>query len=239
MRTGTRSICALASVAALLVTAEVSAEATTPWPEGLFGIHEIAGVPCVRTEAQAWWTAVDAPNSDAEDFGHVHLATCFPHAQTISGVSEITFPVRVILHHNPGRINRVRVAVEPGPTVSVNPDWTCPIDETCTFWTELTVPLDGITGSREFRFSAQVRQPNGALQYQSTGWQACIQNCNRPRRDGPWIEARGWYGNTPAGDAGYEIVRVSSPYPWTGTERWQPTVQARPGSGGIPMREIG
>ena len=208
----------------------VASLATPSWPEGLSGVHEIAGAPCIRTESQAWWTAVDAADSSAEDNGHVHLATCFPHAQTITGVSEITFPIRVIMHHNPGHISRVRVQMEPDDSETVDVDWSCPPTQTCTFWTEVTIPLSGVTGSREFRFSAFVDHTNGARQYESTGWQACIRNCDDPSRDGPWIEARGWYTDT-----GYENVRVLSPYPWEGADRWQPTVQLKPGSGGIDM----
>ncbi|MGH3665156.1 MAG: hypothetical protein ACRDU8_03515 [Egibacteraceae bacterium] len=34
-------------------------------------------------ESQAWWQPTVSGN---QDLGHIHVGTCFPHAQTVSGV---------------------------------------------------------------------------------------------------------------------------------------------------------
>ena len=66
-----------------------------------------AGYPEKRVflESQGWW----GPMPVTGRVGHVHLATCFPHAQTVTGV--ITLDVRVMLHDNDGVANQLRLAI--------------------------------------------------------------------------------------------------------------------------------
>ena len=50
---------------------------------------DCSGYPEARVflESQAWWWLSNKTDrvQTGDDFGHVHIGTCFPHAQTISG----------------------------------------------------------------------------------------------------------------------------------------------------------
>lgn len=193
----------------------------------------------VFLESQSWWTRT--PGRSGTDFGHVHLGTCFPWAQQLSGT--VTFDVRVILHDNPGRVYNVSTGAltgrgGTGPT-GVNPQFTCDAGgtdphQTCERWVRLTLdtrraPADG---RAEFRFHVDTREPDGKRNLVSTGWQAYLRN-GKPvsdYRSSDGTIARGWYEGS-----GYEnaSIRELPTAPVRGV--WRPYVRLNPGAGGIPV----
>ena len=55
-------------------------------------------------ESQAWWAPTPG-TTGGNDFGHVHIGACIPERDTVTGPTVV--PVRVILHHNPGRLRDI------------------------------------------------------------------------------------------------------------------------------------
>ena len=158
---------------------------------------DCSGYPEERVflEAQAWWWLSDKTDREqtGDDFGHVHVGTCFPHGQTVSG--DVVFDVRLVMHNNPGYIHHLVISVwddEPdncwgSGTACVdlrdNP-LTCPDGETCVWWFNVVVPTDTLStdGRKEFRFRPFMEQPDGNRLFPSTGWQAYVDN-GRPAND--------------------------------------------------------
>ena len=139
---------------------------------------DCSGYPEERVflEAQAWWWLSDKTDrvQTGDDFGHVHVGTCFPHGQTVSG--DVEFDVRLVMHNNPGYIHHLVIAVwddEPdncwaSGTACVdlrdNP-LTCPDGETCAWWFKVVVPTGTLStdGRKEFRFRPFMEQPDGLM----------------------------------------------------------------------------
>lgn len=188
-------------------------------------------------EAQDWWTT---PGEMVEGMSqHIHVSTCFPMDQTLSGT--VPFDLHVQLHMNPGVLTKVSgyvfgngVSLE---QIAATPNYTCPTDQ-CDLWYHLDydttrVPVDG---SLEFRFHAKVTSPDGTEGYTSTGWQATLANgggrpVRAPYRTPPFIEARGWYTGTD-----YENARITSPLPSGPVSGlWTFNVNLAKGSGGTPV----
>jgi hypothetical protein len=173
--------------------------------------------PRIFLESQAWW--ITTPGQSGTDHGHVHVGTCFPYMQTLSGVVE--FDVRVILHNNPGRLYRLMIqAKHPRLIAGAYPvllnlktDFTCPT--TCETWYHVALDTRILEndGRMEFRFRPHILQPDGQHMRASSGWDAIVKNGkpvdNYPPA-GPFTEARGWYT-----DAGYTNARLNSPLPLT------------------------
>lgn len=81
-----------------------------------YGVNPVDGKPeRVYLEAQSWWQKnpenrdFDNNGNPTDDFGHIHVGTCFPLDRTISG--EVPFKILVIMHNyavrengNPGTI---------------------------------------------------------------------------------------------------------------------------------------
>lgn len=192
------------------------------------------GTKRVFLESQAWWTRT--PGKTGTDHGHVHVGTCFPHAQKISGV--VRFDVRVILHDNPGTLTHLNLGIagEWGSirSAALTPNWRCGVDKTCTRW--FTVYVDTrkaeADGRHEFRMRAQVKEPDGKESIASTGWLAWLNNGKTidHYRDSWSAEARGWYT-----DVGYANAKIES-LPMTARSGWwAPWVRMTAGSGGIPV----
>jgi hypothetical protein len=195
-----------------------------------------SGYPQTRVflESQAWW--LRTPGQDGTDHGHIHIGTCFPYAQRISG--KVEFDIRLILHDNPGKVHVVLVDVQTdnGTTNLVNLpiSFTCS-DETCEMWVHVTadttkVPHDG---RQEFRFRAKVSEPDGTTMFPTTGWQAYLANGKSVNdyRSSDLTIARGWYT-----DAEYTNAALKSDLPLTPVSGvWSFKVSLKPGSGGIPV----
>ena len=187
--------------------------------------------PRVFLEVQDWW--LQTPGAAGTSFGHVHVGTCFPYGATLSGV--VGFDVRVVMHENPGVLQRVDIGLftgedeDGGVLVGVPFQTTCV--GTCTFWghAEVDTAAAGYDGWQEFRFKARVDEPDGARMVTSSGWPVNLANGNPSRewRDGAGVTGRGWYT-----DVGYQNASLAAlPVgPVSGT--WTPTVRMGPGSGG-------
>lgn len=229
-----RGLLPRAIVAAMIVTV------LAPWAAVTANAASIDPLACtgypqkrVFLESQAWWYRT--PGKTGTDRGHVHIGTCFPHAQKVSGV--VRFDVRMILHHNPGTMTHINIGIagEWGGirSVALTPNWRC-AQETCTRWFTTYVdtrkaPRDG---RQEFRFRAQVKEPDGKEMIASTGWLAYLRN-GKPIQHyrASWsAEARGWYT-----DVGYVNAKIES-LPMASVHGvWWPAVRMTAGSGGIPV----
>jgi hypothetical protein len=187
----------------------------------------------VFLESQAWWYRT--PGKTGTDHGHVHIGTCFPHAQKVTGV--VRFDVRVILHRNPGRLTHINIGIvgEWGGirSVALTPSWRC-AETTCTRWFRTYVDTRKALrdGRQEFRFRAQVKEPDNKEMIASTGWLAYVKN-GKPIQHyrASWsAEARGWYTNTGYANAKIEFLPMNSV-----RGVWWPKVRMTAGSGGIPV----
>lgn len=186
----------------------------------------------VFLESQGWWRA-----DDGTDAGHVHIGTCFPVGETISG--DVVFDVRVIMHENPGTLTRVQVGVVSGdnsgtePT-AVHPETRCAEGQTCVSWHRLrfdTTAAD-YDGLAEFRFQARTVLDTGKVLFASTGFPAVLAN-GAPRvdhRDRLVTVGRGWYT-----DAGYQNADFRGPVPRsTVSGTWEVDVKLSEGADGRP-----
>lgn len=193
------------------------------------------GYPTKRVflESQAWWYRT--PGQTGTDHGHIHIGTCFPHAQKIHGV--VRFDVRVIMHNNPGTLTHVNIGIDGEwggvRSVALTPKWNC-AQATCTRWFRTFVDTRKAQrdGRQEFRFRAQVKEPDGKEMIASTGWLAYLQN-GKPiqhYRSGWSAEARGWYTNTGYANAKIESMPIAAVH-----GIWSPKVRMTAGSGGIPV----
>jgi len=195
--------------------------------------------PRVSLETQDWWTVPG--NAIEGQSQHVHLSTCFPLDQTLSGV--VPFDIHVQLHMNPGVLTNVDLQVF-GNNISIyqvaaTPNFTCPTSQ-CDLWYHLDydttkVPTDG---SLEFRFHATVTSPSGDVGYTSTGWQANLANGGgRPvqvYRTPPFIESRGWYTQTK-----YENARITTAVPTAPVSGlWTVGVKLGAGAGGTVASHV-
>jgi hypothetical protein len=198
----------------------------------------------VYADMQDWWSNPDP----AKDHGHLHIAVCFPHAQTVTG--QITFDVHTTLHHNPGKLNKISIGIT-APTIPNAPTCggnkalacvpglrdhprTCPIDQTCTWTDQLTVDtaLIAYDGWQEFRFKAYVDEPDGTQMIVSNGLHAYLQNGHPvdSEQSYDYIVARGWYTG-----ADYTNATLLKPPVAPISGFWTPSVKLDVGTPGIPV----
>jgi hypothetical protein len=195
-------------------------------------------VPRVFLEAQAWW--LQTPGATGTDFGHVHVGTCFPYLQGVSGT--VPFDVQVKLHDQPGLLTRVDVqafndAYGAEGLASTSPNSTCPTVD-CTLTYHLNVPTGGLSvdGLTEFRVRAHVLEPDGNEMFATDGWMLYVRN-GKTAVDTRYLapsttEGRGWYGAPDTDGLGYQNARLLSPLPTapvSGT--WHPEVETLAGAG--------
>ncbi len=111
----------------------------------------------IPIEIQSWWMP---------DYGHIHAAANLPVGQEIG--DKLNFDVRIVLHHNPSHLYKLRFDVynDPGSTVaSYDLDAICPQntpEKTCAF--NVPVSLDTSkwgTGWKMLRIRATVETPDG------------------------------------------------------------------------------
>jgi IPT/TIG domain-containing protein len=179
--------------------------------------------PRTFLDSQAWW--VTEESQTGTNFGHVHLSTCFPLNQTVSGV--VPFDIELVLHKNTGALFHIQpflcrttdnTSCTTMPDQVFSPAYTCdPITQvTCTFWYhydwDTTVhPSDGPTS---FRFRTEVIEPDGNVLRASNDWLAVIDNGKPLDEFTPagLSAAKGWYTQ-----GGYSNVMISAGYPPPGT----------------------
>ena len=200
------------------------------------GATSCAGYPQPRIylESHSWWQDGVAPVAP-ERRRHVHVATCFPQGQAVSG--NLRLDVKITLHNNDGRVYRLRAEVrEDDIVVDRDVNLSCPGSD-C----EISVPIDiptaqGSDGRKEIRVRAYVRRPNGTEYFPTTGWQAYFRNgrgAGASERDSDVIIARGWYPTAEYANAEVASGNVSQLY-GTVSGVWTPHVEMKPGTDGDP-----
>ncbi len=159
-----------------------------------------AGYPELRwyLASQGWWRENKA--GEAPEGRHIHVETCFPLHQNISGTFHLDIWVK--LHNKPGRVSMVRIQAFNVYTLIQPVNLTCDTND-CTYLVPMDVDTTKIpNGNREFRITANIRAQDAAFGkrfYQTTRWHAVINNGgsghsgseSRSRSPG----AAGWYGS--------------------------------------------
>ena len=213
----------LASIASAFILIAVFAPRTgavVPDPLTCVGYAQ----PRVFLDAQGWWTAEGAQTGT--NFGHIHVSTCFPLNQTVSGV--VPFDIQIVMHKNPGTVVTIvpQLCYSTGQTCLRYPDigldLRCdPVTEvTCTSWVhyDWDTSLYQYDGRTTFRFRTEVLEPDGTLLRTANEWLARVAN-GHPIRDfkpGTLIGGKGWYsfGHYSAGwiDGGYPQPVTTGPW---------------------------
>lgn len=222
----------------------------------------------VFLSAQDWWVNATGEEVDpqtgklADDFGHIHTEVCFPHMATVSG--EITFEVKHVMHHNPGKFNRFMVQIFNRSEVIRSPRlckdnhaYVClqfnpprTIDnceetggrygdnqQTCIWKDVVTIDTSEFPydGWQQIRFRAFVKEPDGEDGRTSTGLQVKLDN-GQPYKDA--------YPNTfdhieargwYGHDVNYTTARIDNIPLSPVSGLWEPKVYLRRGSEGIPV----
>lgn len=207
----------------------------------------------VFLDSQAWWKN---PKNPAQDFGHVHLGTCWNQGGTVKGT--FTQRVRTVLHNNPGQFKEIRVQIfgsvpkpacndsyailckkfDPPRTLATCAQTGGTVKDggmTCVWEDDLVLntTLFAYDGWQQFRFRTFVVEPDGKELRGSTGWYLYLNN-GKPRQDNtsPGManpETRGWYTNL-----NYENARIYN-LPTTALKGvWNAKIKLAPGSGGKP-----
>jgi hypothetical protein len=205
-------------------------------------------------DSQAWW---QDKNQDYFMQEHLHLGTCFPHAQTVAGT--VPFDAVIKLHNNPGVITWVRVqiylpssdpnygAIKKGchgdgiVCYDPQPPLRCPANVMdCTFNIHLDVdttkfPYDGL---QEFRLATNMDMGNSTVMYQTNGWRAYLANGKPVKPVGfdstlESVEGRGWHTGT-----NYTNARLDNfPKDTLVSGIWTFKVRLDKGADGTPVTE--
>jgi hypothetical protein len=201
--------------------------AQTPDPVNCTGYPE----PRMFLESQSWWT--QTPGRQGNNFGHIHVGTCFPYKQRVSGI--VNFDLRVIIHDNPGTAYLLRVMTEDSVLYQKSISLKCPVPGSCTFWFPISADTAKAShdGRNELRMSVKLKEPDGKVMFNSSGWQVYLENGKalRDYRSSDMTEARGWYT-----DVEYTNARLDSDIPRSSVSGlWTFKVSLKPGSGGLPV----
>jgi hypothetical protein len=218
----TRHIGVLGGLSAALAAAATPASAATRVDP-----MSCTGYPQARqfVESQAWWTRT--PGRSGTDFGHLHLGACIPERERMRRPQRLD--VRVMMHHNPGRMKYVSLVVkgrEYERTVAKRrlDGFTCPTG-TCARWTRFRLRPRQFerSGLQEVRFRAFVEEPDGNEMHTSINWQVDVRN-GRPRSPvtrRPYLRGKGWYTGAGYCEAAYRSVPLpDAPL----GRRWTPTL---------------
>lgn len=208
----------------------------------------------VAVDAQDWW--VTTPGKRGRDgkvgdsFGHIHVAACFPHLQTVSG--KMTLTVRSTMHHNPGQYRRLLIQLYEDDAknpvrrcgddfygvacLNFDPPRRCPLQQTCSWTDTLTFDTRDVRsdGWKQLRIRPIVAQ-DGKLDDEemiaSTGLQLYVKNGRRVKNTYQlqgsynYVEARGWYT-----DSRYANAVLFDPPTKPVSGIWQPEVLFRRGT---------
>lgn len=243
-------VAAAGAAAIALVFAMPTSSAREPDRENCFGYPE----PRIFLENQSWWEpqpgAATHPGTGKQ--GHIHVATCFPLYQRISG-NTIRFDLKMQLHNMPGNAVYLRIDAygdyhhEVSRSVySDGNGWHCPTAD-CMKWVTVYFPLSKLQfrGWHEFNIFLIVfnRDPNGSdKQYNLSRWFAFVDNgkpdpppgtVTKEIQAGKWVGVGGdsWH-ITSAGGKYSRVGMKRQDVPWnekTGRLKalsgvWEPTV---------------
>lgn len=166
-------------------------------------------------ESQAWWTKAPGTTT-GDDFGHVHVGGCLPERDVLT--ANTTIPVRIIMHHNPGKLQDISVVYKTTNSEKtvyklVPSQRTCPVTETCTITVNapITLSLFDRAGLQEIRFRVYVDEPDSKRMHTSINFQTYIENgksrSNVTRQ--PYLRSKGWY--TDYGYCEADVLSVPAP----------------------------
>lgn len=142
-------------------------------------------------EVQSWWIEPGMASR-----AHLHVGTCFPVGQRVSGIVE--FDVRVLLHDSPAELSSLSFDLyDRGPNIyrSIKPVITGPNAE-AWFHVAMDTRLAKADGWFEVRAKARATFPSGRKQLTSSGWPIYVANgfaVNGSRSSVGAIIGRGWY----------------------------------------------
>lgn len=168
------------------------------------------------------------PGKTGTEFGHLHVGTCVPYKQIVSGV--LTFDVRLILHDNPGTFDYLNPVLKtdsqeislPHVTSGVQ-GWTC--TGTCERHVTLSVDtrLSNYDGIQEIRIRTYVREPDGNVMHASLNMLVNIQNGDpeNPIDRKAYERFKGWYT-----DSGYCEASLLNDPPIGPVASWTAILQA-------------
>lgn len=168
-------------------------------------------------DGQGWWgDGSSPPQLGAAE--HLHVGTCFPDGQTLTG--RVRFDVRVMAHNLPAGtvITSTRIHEGGSGTSYATITWNRTIvsgETDVVLWATVEVDTTlGPDGLREFRFLTKAVRPDKDEIHATSGWQADIENGKTDanyRSSVNYREARGWYTCFE-----YKNSRFTSNYPWAG-----------------------
>ena len=198
----------------------------TPAPRDPPNIATCDGYPEPRVflEVQDWWTPI--PGLEPAQQGHLHMGTCFPLGQTVSGTVE--FDIRILLHDNLGTIQRVKMQNDKSTNsvldyIQVTP----PNAGDFVHWHYATVDTTLMPdGMRLFRWYVDLVHANGNLQTTRGGWPVRVENglLDEDMRNASKLKFSGWYREADLTDWGYQLADIGS-LPLTPISGvWTPTV---------------
>ena len=139
-----------------------------------------------KLEVQSWWV----PN-----FGHIHATTCYPLLRQFNSET-MRLNVRIVLHHNPGHLFKLRFDNGSGDLVAEYPlNLGCVYDETCAFNVPVELPVSKFRSSG-LRIRASVNAPDG---------KRFVTSSDLPIAGGAEnnIQGKGWYDGI-----GYAIAKI-------------------------------
>jgi len=185
----------LAMPSAAAVAAATGGGATVPadWAGG-WGAWDPRALP---VSLEAWWT--HGPET-TKDFGHLHAEMRLPLGQAVHGV--LRFPVRVVLHHTPARLTRLRIDDDSGVRARVPLSHTCPADQSCAWSVPVALDTAALAdGWREIRVRVEAETPDGKKFVVTGGIPLRVENGAGASQSSPMID-----GSSPAEDGGPEVV---------------------------------
>lgn len=187
-----------------VVFATVSALADGPNPDTCTGYPEQR----VFLESQGWWATtghdgITDGNDQGNNLGHIHVGTCFPLFEPVSGT--VGFDLKIRLHDNPGQLTHVQpficanqqtTACYRAPDIVFSPSLTCATQ--CVFYQHVDIDTTrwAYDGMNAVRFRTEVLEPDGNVLRASNNWLMDIRNGNPMRTfiDGSaYLDAKGWY----------------------------------------------
>lgn len=213
----------------LLSSLAMASPTTSPDPLRCTGYPEQR----IFLQSQGYWER--SPGKNGTDYGLVSEGTCFPVGATLTG--KVHFDI-IVLIDNPGVLDLVEIqlfgnsgqlgSTDKAPT----PNKKCPTVCQLPFSIDVDTARFKVDGLQEFRFHAEIKEPDGKHLMATTGWQAYFKNgfkVSNYRTQGiSFEEARGWYDGE-----GYTCGRFTSPMPWQAVSgTWKISVAAVKGSGG-------
>ncbi|MGQ0609195.1 MAG: CBM96 family carbohydrate-binding protein [Chloroflexota bacterium] len=198
----------------------------TPVPRDPPNIDTCEGYPEPRVflEVQDWWTPI--PGLEPIQQGHLHMGTCFPLGQTVSGTVE--FDIRILLHDNLGTIQRVKMQNDKSKNSVLDYiNLTPPGAGDFVHWHYATVDTTLMPdGMRLFRWYVDLVHANGNLQTTRGGWPVRVENglLDEDMKNAAKLKFSGWYREADLTDWGYQLADIGS-LPLTPISGvWTPTV---------------